>query len=56
MKNPFKKLSKKVKRGALIALVTVAAGMAGIHLNPVTVANGVDIGIQVYEEVTADDK
>lgn len=55
MKNPFKKLTKKVKRNALIALVTVGLGFAGVQISPVLIAGGVDLGIQVAEDISDND-
>lgn len=54
MKNPFKKLSDKVKRRALIALVTVGLGLAGVTVNEALIVSGVDIGFQIFEELTDD--
>lgn len=55
MKNPFKSLSRKVKRGAIVALVTVGLGLAGLHVSPALIGAGVDVGFQVIDEVTADE-
>lgn len=56
MKNPFKKLSRGVKRGAVVALLTVGLGLAGIHVNPELLSASVDIGFKIADEVTADEQ